>query len=402
MGEIIDGVDPEHRIVEKFKESKAYAVIMQYIREIDRKIQNNEIPGDTEREYDLTEERESRKESRKKEEKKESRKEESKEDESRNESINGDNNKSDKSKNKHSTKGSMNDKSANDSGKDEITNNQNKLPDKLPDKVSSEVSSSAPSEVSPGNKFLLQIEEIIKEVPLEEGNQRYGNKGFINFVERVSTEGERMLRSSFPRISQKDCSILQSYLVESFGNRSRIDYGTGHELNFFCFLIILRIKGLIRENSVLIVLEHYFSIVRLLILKYKLEPAGSHGMGGLDDYQLLPFLFGSSQFCNKDGFMFSDLFLERERGLCCAKAVRFIHIDKTFPPSKYSYKERIEKYEKIEVQEEPFSHHSITIYSLRSVPLGKINKGMIKMYNGMVLSTHAVIQHFIPSEYLPI
>ncbi|KAI5189451.1 serine/threonine-protein phosphatase 2A activator [Nematocida minor] len=334
MGEIIYGVDPEHRDVAKFKSSIAYKKILHYITDIDKRIQKKEILGDGERRYDLAESR--RREHRRK------------------------------------------------------------------DGEESEVPSQDDTRESEGNVFLSKIEEIIEEVPLEEGNQRYGNKGFINFVERLSIEGERIMKESFPGITDKDLSILQNYLDESFGNRSRIDYGTGHELNFFCFLIILMMRKLLAEDAVLLVLEHYFSIVRLLILKYKLEPAGSHGMGGLDDYQLLPFLFGSSQFCCREGFVFSDLFTEEERGLCYSKALRFIHIDKSFPPSKYSYKERIEKYNTIEITEEPFSHHSVTIYSLRTVPFMKINRGMIKMYDGVVLSTHAVIQHFISSEYLPI
>lgn len=122
------------------------------------------------------------------------------------------------------------------------------------------------------------------------------------------------------------------YLVEGFGNATRIDYGSGHEMAFVMFLYCLfkikfltlddrRAVGLlVFDRYPYIFVQHrkyltnpvnkarveilqcqghyryrYMKLMRKLQTTYRMEPAGSHGVWSLDDYQFVPFIWGSSQ-----------------------------------------------------------------------------------------------------------
>jgi serine/threonine-protein phosphatase 2A activator len=114
---------------------------------------------------------------------------------------------------------------------------------------------------------------------------------------------------------------VKVYFDEMWGNRTRIDYGSGMELNWLCWMyvlshlthvnplltnLIILSRRLCLKKQNLLQTSHYQAIVtkvfwryiqvmRYLQSTYWLEPAGSHGVWGLDDYHFLPFFWGSGQ-----------------------------------------------------------------------------------------------------------
>ena len=67
---------------------------------------------------------------------------------------------------------------------------------------------------------------------------RYGNPAFRDWFDQMEAAMGRLLTESL-HSAGKDVSAameLAPYLVDSFGNRTRIDYGTGHEMTFVMFV----------------------------------------------------------------------------------------------------------------------------------------------------------------------
>lgn len=67
---------------------------------------------------------------------------------------------------------------------------------------------------------------------------------------------ESYVKSILPEDKHEATVELIPYLIDSFGNSTRIDYGTGHELNFLLFLIALfKIGVLTKSDEISIVLK---------------------------------------------------------------------------------------------------------------------------------------------------
>jgi len=117
------------------------------------------------------------------------------------------------------------------------------------------------------------------------------------------------------------------------------------------------------------VFSQYLKLARKLQLTYNMEPAGSHGVWSLDDFQFLPFIFGSSQLMEQAKI--EPMHFVEEKYIEMYKndnmffgAIKFI----------------------TQVKTGPFAEHSNQLWNISSVPSwSKVNSGLVKMYIAEVL-----------------
>ena len=113
-----------------------------------------------------------------------------------------------------------------------------------------------------------------------------------------------LLQSVLPEHLQGAAVEIAPYFLDSFGNQMQIDYGTGYETIFCALLYCLAHLGVLTASDgpaiVLMVFGDYLELMRKIQTTYWLEPAGSHGVWGLDDYQAsVKLLGGGGENINK-------------------------------------------------------------------------------------------------------
>ncbi|KFP83847.1 Serine/threonine-protein phosphatase 2A activator, partial [Apaloderma vittatum] len=147
--------------------------------------------------------------------------------------------------------------------------------------------------------LLNTLDRWIDETPPVDQPSRFGNKAFRTWYAKLDQEAEKLVATVIPKHLADAVPEVAVYLKESVGNSTRIDYGTGHEAAFAAFLCCLCKIGVLRVDDqmaiVFKVFNRYLEVMRKLQKTYRMEPAGSQGVWGLDDFQFLPFIWGSSQ-----------------------------------------------------------------------------------------------------------
>nr|CCC91941.1 putative phosphotyrosyl phosphate activator protein [Trypanosoma congolense IL3000] len=309
--------------------------------------------------------------------------------------------------------------------------------------------------------FFPHLLAIVADVPLEDmKQQRFGNKAFRVFHSRL--EGDivglmRQLVATLPGggVSGAGSSgeggreslalELAEYMRDAFGNSVRIDYGTGHELHFFIAMIICMEEcgddsaplrsdtpvivshsvrrpppspaergerlQLLRRAMVFEVFTSYLTFMRLLQRHYKLEPAGSHGVWGLDDFHHLPFVFGASQLINKEVpaavAATADAPENGGNAAACGAGHGLIlpkHVceEKLVRKHAPDYLYFAQVLWVLENKVGPFFEHSSMLYNISGVESWqKTYTGMVKMYAAEVLLKFNVVQHLLFGQHLP-
>lgn len=236
---------------------------------------------------------------------------------------------------------------------------------------------------------LTQLDLLIDEIKPIEQPQRFGNQAFRSWYNTVKDKVMDMLQKALPGKYHRAIAEIMVYFIDGFGNSTRIDYGTGHEISFLMFLCCLFKIGVFVQDDKLAVatriFPRYLTVVRKLQQTYRMEPAGSHGVWSLDDYQFVPFIWGSSQLIahpkiEPASFLAENILNDYAHDYMFLGCIEYINNVKTGL----------------------FAEHSNQLWGISGVShWSKVNAGLIKMYKVEVLGKFPVVQHIVFGTLLP-
>jgi serine/threonine-protein phosphatase 2A activator len=266
--------------------------------------------------------------------------------------------------------------------------------------------------------LITELNQLVDQVaPLQnDRGQRFGNKAFRTWIERLEQLVDKFGQDADPPLEEEARLELCTYLRDSFGNYQRIDYGTGHELNFLIVLLgVYKIRTFIStiscfsfgcrfiqikqfpqtkeivhqkpaeqrvmrsasEQMLRLLHSDYLPLCRRFQLAYRLEPAGSHGVFSLDDFQYIPFLFGSAELIGNHSieprqFPNEEIAARHANEFMFMGAIDFI----------------------FKAKSGPFYEHSNQLWNISGVDdWSRINRGLMAKYTDEVLHKFPVVQH---------
>lgn len=241
--------------------------------------------------------------------------------------------------------------------------------------------------------ILAAAHDLLDDTPPGDNNgSRFGNPAFRAFHARLTARLPALHAHHLPALPAGAREELCTYLGAAFGSAQRLDYGSGHELHFFVHALALYRCGALPRAALpavaLALLPAYLRLARAAQAAYYLEPAGSHGVWGLDDFQFLPFLLGAAQLAGHPTIrplaIHSAATLDAEASdWLYLDAVRHVNATKTVPGLRW---------------------HSPLLDDISGVRHGwaRIDAGLRRMFLAELLAKLPVMQHFLFGGLVPV
>lgn len=260
---------------------------------------------------------------------------------------------------------------------------------------------------------LRGLDQWTSEIELSPLPQRFGNKAFRTWGARLEERVDALHRALLPPALHAYIPELRAYLLGGFGSFARLDYGTGHEMSFVAWLAMLFRLGFFavpdaEARLALEVVPAYLRTVWHIQDRYALEPAGSHGAWGLDDYHFVPYIIGAAQIAGAPHTLSPadavapDMypFLTRPAPRAGARisqqdtiahAPRRAHGRAPLPNLYLSALARTNS-----LKRGPFFEHSPILSDIARTVASwrKVHTGMLRMYDAECLAKFPVVQHF--------
>ena len=109
----------------------------------------------------------------------------------------------------------------------------------------------------------------VDDIPPAKQALRYGNPAYRDWFDKIDDNANSLLLSVLPSELSKAAVELKPMLLDGFGNKTRIDYGTGHETTFCELLYCLAKLNVFTDSDRLPLVTHVFA--RYLKLMRKVQ-----------------------------------------------------------------------------------------------------------------------------------